>query len=267
VYAGAEEDENTVDTLRNVTLSLEPEETRELLQEVHQVYHTQINEVLLTVAGQVLCEWTGNGNVLVDVEGHGREDLWEGTDLSRTVGWFTTVYPVLLSAIPTGRWQPGESLKRIKEQVRSVPNRGFNYGVLRYIVEDQEIRKQMQEMPRAEASFNYLGQLDALVGEPRLFKLAAESSGKAAAGGNRQAYLVSVNAAVVQGRLQVNWSYSEKLYPRETIESLAQSYMRCLRDLLAHSRSEEAGGFTPSDFPLVQMTEEDLSQIATLLDK
>ena len=266
-YAYADEQENTVDTLRNVTLSLEAEETRELLQDVPQVYHSQINEALLTVAGQVLCEWTGSGNVLVDMEGHGREDMWEGTDLSRTVGWFTTLYPVLLSALPTERWAPGESLKRIKEQVRAVPNRGFNYGVLRYIAEDLKIRKQMEEMPRAEVSFNYLGQLDALVGEPRLFKLAPESSGKAAAGENRQPYLVSVNAAVVQGRLQVNWSYSEKLHRRESIENLAQRYMECLRELLAHTRSEEAGGFTPSDFPLAQMTEEDLSHIAALLGK
>ena len=266
-YPEASEEENTVDTLRNITLSLTAEETRELLQEIPQVYHTQINEVLLTVAGQALCEWANSGNVLIDLEGHGREDLWPGTDLSRTTGWFTTLYPVLLSARPGEPWEPGESLKRIKERLRGVPNRGFNYGVLRYITEDQQIRKRMQEVPRAEASFNYLGQLDALIGEPRLFKVASESSGRAAAGENRQAYAVSVNAAIVQGKLQVNWSYSEKLHKSESIESIAQRYMECLRELLAHSRSEEAGGFTPSDFPLAQMTEEDLSQIATLLDK
>jgi amino acid adenylation domain-containing protein/non-ribosomal peptide synthase protein (TIGR01720 family) len=259
--------EITVETTRNITLSLEAEETRELLQEVPQIYHTQINEVLLAVAGQVFCEWTGSGNVLLDLEGHGREDLWAGVDLSRTVGWFTTLYPVLFSAHPGEPWEPGGSIKQMKEQLRAVPNRGFNYGVLRYVSEDPRIREQMREMPRAQASFNYLGQLDALIGDPRLFKLAAESSGKAAAGENQQPYLVSVNAAVVQGKLQVNWSYSEKLHRRDSIQNVAQRYMECLRDLLAHSRSEEAGGFTPSDFPLAQVTEEELSHIAALLDK
>jgi non-ribosomal peptide synthase protein (TIGR01720 family) len=260
-------EEITVDTARNITLVLEEEETRELLQDVPQAYHTQINEVLLTVAGQVFCEWTGNSNVLLDLEGHGREELWPGVDLSRTVGWFTTLHPVLLSGRPGEPWEPGGSIKRTKEQIRAVPNRGFNYGGLRYASEDQTIRQQMEKMPRAEASFNYLGQLDAMIGEARLFKFAAESSGKAAAGENQQPYLVSVNAAVVRGKLQVNWSYSEKLHKRDSIQNVAHRYMECLRSLLAHSRSEEAGGLTPSDFPLAQVTEKDLLHIAAILGK
>jgi amino acid adenylation domain-containing protein/non-ribosomal peptide synthase protein (TIGR01720 family) len=266
-YPDALPQEITAESTRNITLSLEAEETRELLQDVQQIYHTQINEVLLAVAGQVFCEWTGSSNVLLDLEGHGREDLWPGVDLSRTVGWFTTLYPVLFSARPGEPWEPGGSIKRMKEQLRGVPNRGFNYGVLRYVSESPGVRAQMREMPQAEASFNYLGRLDALIGEPRLFKLAAESSGKAMAGENQQPYLVSVNAAVVQGKLQVNWSYSEKLHLGSSIQNIAQRYMECLRDLLAHSRGEEAGGFTPSDFPLAQVTEKELSHIAALLDK
>jgi amino acid adenylation domain-containing protein/non-ribosomal peptide synthase protein (TIGR01720 family) len=260
-------EEVTMDTIRNITLSLQEEETRELLQEVPQIYHTQINEVLLTAAGQVFCEWTGNSNILLDLEGHGREDLWAEVDLSRTVGWFTTLYPVLLTSRAGEQWEPDDSIQRTKEQLRGVPNRGFNYGVLRYLSEDRQIREQMEKMPRAEASFNYLGQLDAMIGEPRLFQLAAESSGKAAAGANRQPYVVSVNAAVLKGKLQVNWSYSEMLHAHDSIQKIAQRYMECLRSLLAHSRSEEAGGITPSDFPLAQVTEKELSHIAAILGK
>ena len=265
-YSEACAEENTVDTIRNVTVSLEAEETKELLQELPQFYHSQINEILLTVAGQVFGEWTGRDRVLVDLEAHGREDLWTGTDVSRTTGWFTTLYPVLLGSTGTP-WRPGEALRETKEQLRGIPNRGFNYGVLRYIVEDWQVRKQLAELPQAEISFNYLGQLDALVGEARLFKLSSESSGKAAACENRQPYLLSINAAVVQGKLQMNWSYSEKLHRHESIEILAQRYLEYLRELLVRSHSDEADGFTPSDFPLAEMTDDDLSKIASLLNQ
>jgi non-ribosomal peptide synthase protein (TIGR01720 family) len=263
-----QEESNTVDTLRSVTMTLEEEETRELLQDIPSVYNTQINDVLLTVAGQVFGEWTESGHVLVDLEGHGREELSAGIDLSRTVGWFTALYPVLLHATPTGQWEPGEALSTTKEQLRAVPNRGLGYGLLRYVSEDEGTRKQFQEMPKAEIIFNYLGQLDALIGEPRLFKLALESSGKAAAGENRRAYVLDVNAMVVQGKLQVNWGYSDKLHRRETIETLARRYMQCLKEVIAHCRKEEAGGFTPSDFPAANnMTQDELMQIGALLGK
>ena len=265
-YSEARAEENTVDTIRNVTVSLEAEETRELLQELPQFYHSQINEILLAVAGQVFGEWAGSNRVVVDLEAHGREDLWTGTDVSRTAGWFTTLYPVLLGSTGTP-WRPGEALRETKEQLRGTPNRGFNYGVLRYLVEDRQIRKQLAELPQAEISFNYLGQLDALVGEARLFKLSSENSGKAAAGENRQPYLLSINGAVVQGKLQMNWSYSEKLHRRESIEILAQRYVEYLRELLVRSHSDEADGFTPSDFPLAEMTDDDLSKIASLLNQ
>jgi amino acid adenylation domain-containing protein/non-ribosomal peptide synthase protein (TIGR01720 family) len=267
-YTQAQDENNTVDTLRSVTITLETEETRELLQDIPSVYNTQINDVLLTVAGQVFGEWTGSGHVLVDLEGHGREELSAGIDLSRTVGWFTALYPVLLAATPTGQWEPGEALSTTKEQLRAVPNRGLGYGLLRYVSEDEKTRKQFQEMPKAEIIFNYLGQLDALIGEPRLFKLAMESSGKAAAGENHRAYVLDVNAMVVQGKLQVNWSYSDKLHRKETIENLARRYMQCLREVIAHCRKEEAGGFTPSDFPAANnMTQDELMQIGVLLGK
>ncbi|HET8888390.1 MAG TPA: condensation domain-containing protein [Candidatus Angelobacter sp.] len=267
-YSQVQEESNTVDTLRSVSMTLEAEETRELLQDIPSVYNTQINDVLLTVAGQVFGEWTGSSQVLVDLEGHGREELSAAIDLSRTVGWFTALYPVLLAGNPTGQWRPAEALSTTKEQLRAVPNRGLGYGLLRHASENETTRKQFQEMPKAEIIFNYLGQLDALVGEPRLFKLALESSGKAAAGKNRRAYVLDVNAMVVQGKLQVNWSYSDKLHRRETIEGLAHRYMQCLREVIAHCRKDEAGGFTPSDFPAANnMTQDELMQIGALLNK
>src|SRR2546430_644920 len=93
---------NLVSAADNVSVSLEPGETRLLLQKLPAVYRTQINDVLLTGLGHALAEWTGSRWVQVSLEGHGREELFEGVDLSRTVGWFTTEAPVLLEVAESG---------------------------------------------------------------------------------------------------------------------------------------------------------------------
>src|SRR5260370_27574266 len=105
--------------------------TRELLQEVPRAYRTQINEVLLTALLEALWEWSGEREQRIDLEGHGREDLFPELDLSRTVGWFTTSFPVRLRLEGEG---PGAALKAVKEQVRRGPGRGLGYGALRHFV-------------------------------------------------------------------------------------------------------------------------------------
>src|SRR5207247_7744318 len=151
--AGGEE-RNTVGTVRTVSVVLGEDETRSLLQEVPAAYRTQIGDVLLTAVLEAFAEWTGREELLIDLEGHGREDLFTGVDLSRTVGWFTTIYPVRLQR---GAGGPGEALKAVKEQLRRVPNRGIGYGLLRY-VRDEEMDSS------AGGSFNYLGPFDQVGG-------------------------------------------------------------------------------------------------------
>ncbi|MEE8584779.1 MAG: amino acid adenylation domain-containing protein, partial [Acidobacteriota bacterium] len=136
------------------TVSLSEEETSGLLQEVPRAYRTRIEDVLLTALARSLADWAKSGTVLVDLEGHGREDLFEDVDLSRTVGWFTAVYPLLLQVEESG---PGPALKSVKEQLRGVPGRGLGYGLLRYLGQGRETARRLEEMPQAEVSFNYLG--------------------------------------------------------------------------------------------------------------
>ncbi len=96
------------------------ETTRRLLQEAPAAYRTQVNDLLLTALARVVCRWSGRAEVLVRLEGHGREDLFEDIDLTRTVGWFTSLYPVRLSP----RQNLADSVKAIKEQLRAIPSRG-----------------------------------------------------------------------------------------------------------------------------------------------
>src|SRR6185295_7490033 len=125
------EGDNSVASTRTISVSLDAEETRALLQEVPEAYRTQINDVLLTALAKAVNKWTGRQQVLVQMEGHGREELWDDIDLSRTAGWFTSLFPVLIEVNATS--DIGSLLKSVKEQLRRVPNRGLAYGVLRYL--------------------------------------------------------------------------------------------------------------------------------------
>jgi amino acid adenylation domain-containing protein/non-ribosomal peptide synthase protein (TIGR01720 family) len=256
--------ENVVEKQGVVRVWLEEEQTRELLQEVHRVYHTQINDVLLTALVRAVGEWSGSGELLVDVEGHGREEIAGGVDVGRTVGWFTTIYPVVLKVegLELGRWEAGGALKAVKEQLRRVPQRGLGYGLLRYVQEDEGIRRELEELGEAEIRFNYLGQVDGVLKGSKSFGVAGEKHGGEQSGKNRRRYVLDVNGMVVGGRLQMSWSYGEGLHKRETIEKLAERYMECVRELIEHCRRQPLGSFTPSDFPLANLEENDLEQIA-----
>src|SRR5439155_5018479 len=149
---------NTVASTRELTVALDPDATRALLQDVPGVYRTQINDVLLAALGRVLSRWSGRERVLVDLEGHGREEqLLDGADLSRTVGWLTTIFPVALG-LAGDDW--GATLKSVKEQLRAVPRRGLGYGALRYLRQGVPAAADLARGPEPQVSFNYLGQFD-----------------------------------------------------------------------------------------------------------
>jgi non-ribosomal peptide synthase protein (TIGR01720 family) len=227
------------------------------LQDVPPVYHTRIDEVLLAALAQSLLPWTGGRALLVDLEGHGREDLFPDLDVSRTVGWFTTVYPVLLELEPSAA--PGAALKAIKEQLRQIPQHGIGYGLLRYLCADSATDV-LRALPEPQISFNYLGQFDQVLAADSPFGPADESSGPARSPRSRRLHVIDISASVVESQLQITWSYSSGLHRQETIAALAQSCLSALRALIVHCQSPEAGGYTPSDFPLAQLSQDDLDQ-------
>lgn len=255
-FAGGE---NTEASTRSVTVSLGVEETRALLQEVPEVYHTQINDVLLTALLQTFARWTGSNSLLVDMEGHGREEIVNDTDLSRTVGWFTTHFPVLLNLRDASDQK--ESLKSVKEQLRRIPNRGIGYGLLRYLSRDEETRGRLRALPEPEVSFNYLGQFDQVLDESSLFGAAQESSGAAKSRLGRRSHLLRINGSIMGGRLQLAWAYSENIHRRQTVETLAENFINALRAVISHCLTPEAGGFTSSDFPQADVRQEDLDKL------
>ncbi len=205
------------------------------------------------------------GAILIDLEGHGREAFDDETDVTRTVGWFTAIYPVLLSV--TNGAGVGESLKTVKEQLRKVPQRGLGYGLLRHLSGDEELTQKLREIPEAQLAFNYLGQFDQVLNADSGFAAAGESSGESRSTRGEREYLLEVVAGVSGAQMQLTWVYSEAVHQRETIERLADACVKELRDIIKHCESPEAGGFTPSDFPLAGVDQDALDRVMAAMNK
>jgi amino acid adenylation domain-containing protein/non-ribosomal peptide synthase protein (TIGR01720 family) len=246
----------TVASQRTATVTLDAEETRALLQDVPGVYNTRINDALLSALARAFGEWTGAPALAVDLEGHGREEIFEEIDLSRTVGWFTSVFPVVLD-LREGADAAG-ALKAVKEQLRRVPQGGLGWGLLR---QASPHGPELAALPRPEVLFNYLGQLDQAVADGSPFHLARESSGPARSQRAERRHAIEVTGRVLGGRLRLDLTYSADRYHSATLERLAQRVAALLRELIAHCRTPEAGGFTPSDFPLAGIDQSRLDQI------
>ncbi|MBW4556592.1 MAG: amino acid adenylation domain-containing protein [Trichormus sp. ATA11-4-KO1] len=250
--------ENTVASTQNISIVLTVEQTQALLKKVPKAYNTQINDVLLTALVQAFYQWTGKNFVLLALEGHGREEIFAGVDLSRTVGWFTSIFPVLLDLRETSH--PIEALKLIKEQLRGIPNKGMGYGVLRYLSQNNPKVELLRSLPQPEVVFNYLGQFDQTFSDSSIFKISQDAQGQTRNSLNGEAYILSIDALVIDQQLRINWTYSEKIHRRSTIERLAQGFLEALQTLITHCQSPEIGGYTPSDFPEADLSQEDLER-------
>ncbi|NJM72004.1 MAG: amino acid adenylation domain-containing protein, partial [Scytonema sp. RU_4_4] len=250
--------DSTKESADEVSVTLSAAQTHLLLGPVHKAYNTQINDLLLTGLVLTLAEWTGNSTVLIDLEGHGREELFEEVDLSRTVGWFTTIFPVLLQ-LPKST-QPAAAIKSLKEQLRAIPHRGIGYGILRYLCADTEVCEQLQRIPTPEISFNYLGQFDSVQSETG-WKIALESIGPAQSPLQNPEHRLDISCLVIAGKLEITWSYSSQIHQRNTIENLAQNYVQNLRAFIEHCQLEDAYGYTPSDFPDAQLNQLELDEL------
>ncbi|NMO19497.1 amino acid adenylation domain-containing protein [Pyxidicoccus fallax] len=253
---------NTEATARTLRVALDVEETKALLHDVPKAWHTQPQDPLLTALAQALAGWTGRSAALVDVEGHGREEVLPGVDVSRTVGWFTRFFPALLDL--KGTHGPGEALRTVKEALRAVPSQGMGWGLLRYVARDASLAA----LPTAEVGFNHLGQVDGAVGAGAPFALAPEGEGlRQRAASSRRPYLLDVTSAVRDGRLEVTWTFSEAVHRRETVTRVAEDFLARLKALVVASRAPEAGGHSPSDFPLAKVKQAQLDKLSARFGK
>jgi len=236
---------NLVSSAEEVRTSLDEDLTTALLTAAPQAYRAHVNDLLLAALCLALQSWTGATDIAVDLEAHGRNELVHGLDITRTIGWFTAIYPVVFHLQESN--DSASILKSVKETLRSVPSGGISYGLLR--------RSLGAAMPSPHILFNYLGQTDQLFPASFEWKLAPESSGTGRNHDQLREYPLTLNCYVTGSRLHIAWEFSRHLHHAATIRTLAHSYESALASLIEHCSAGRTLGFTPSDFPLASLTQ------------
>lgn len=234
-----------------VSVSLAQEDTRYLLKEAHESYKTDVQILVTTALVRALRQWTGQHTVVIEMENHGRHI--ENMDTSKTTGWFTAMYPLLVKRQDA---TIGDEIKTVKEAIRNVPNNGIGYGIMKYMLETAE----PAPIKRAEIRFNYLGQFDQEV-ENDLFSYSLQSTGSDIALENHMTAVVEINALVMGEKLSADFFYNKGVFPQAEMVQFADSYMENLRAILDHIRQENDVHFTPSDFDTVNLSEDDLAAL------
>ncbi|APO47826.1 hypothetical protein BS614_29930 [Paenibacillus xylanexedens] len=251
-----EADVTTQQDSESLFVRLAPEETELLLKRVHRAFNTEMNDILVTALGIALRKWTGHERVRINLEGHGRESIGTDIDITRTVGWFTTKFPVVLEPETDRDWT--YQIKQVKENLRRIPNKGLGYGICRYLSKSEDGLVWGTE---PEINFNYLGQFDDDVNQGEI-GISSYSSGSPASGRQARSFVLDINGMVLDGALSLDLSYSRKQYHKETMEAFAQRLEQSLRELITHCAGKENTELTPSDVQFKGLTITELEQIA-----
>ncbi|WP_159888719.1 condensation domain-containing protein, partial [Paenibacillus puerhi] len=230
-------------------------ETERLLKQAGRAYQTDVNDLLLTALGLALQAWTGEDRALVSLEGHGREAIHPDIDISRTVGWFTSQYPVLLSM------EAGDDLsskiKRVKEDLRRVPRKGIGYGLLRYMSARQDAEAFGRE---PQISFNYLGQFDQDL-QSGSTGISPYATGLSVSGQTVLRQALNLSGMISEGKLEFTLLYNGKAYRRETMQRFAGLLQASLRDVIDHCAAQDSVEVTPSDVLLEGLSIDELEQL------
>ncbi|WP_338552863.1 non-ribosomal peptide synthase/polyketide synthase [Paenibacillus sp. KS-LC4] len=239
-----------------ITIQWSAAETELLLKQVHKAYNTEMNDILLTALGTAIQRWSRHDRVLVNLEGHGRESILPDIDITRTVGWFTSKYPVLLEMDP-GK-DVSYRIKKTKEDLRQIPSKGIGYGICRYL---SEHAKEDVWRVTPQISFNYLGQFDQDLQNNEL-GISRYAGGAQWSGKQARSYALDINGMIADGSLTLDLGYSGKEYRRETMEELASFLLESLRELIAHCEAKDKAELTPNDVQLKGLSLEELEQLA-----
>ena len=260
-------------TAGRLTLTLPAAVTEGLLRRVAGAFHAGIQHVLLTGLALAIAQWCRRRDreaiaaVLIDVEGHGREEVFSDTDLSRTVGWFTSVFPVRLDLCGVdieealaGGAALGRALKIVKEQLRGVPHNGIGYGLLRYL--NAQTGSQLAGFAGPQIGFNYLGRFAAPAGADWS---RAPEAGRLGGGGDDAmplAHCIEVNALTLDeadgAKLTASWSWAPAVVTQGQVRDLAEGWFGALEALVRHAAAPGAGGRSPSDLPLVSLSQTEI---------
>lgn len=254
---------NSSDLRKDMSFNLSVETTEKLLTQVNAAYNTQINDILLVAFGIAMAKVTGEKKVLVELEGHGREPIISGININRTVGWFTTIFPVILdmSSISDLPYL----IKQTKEDLRRIPNYGIGYGILKYLT-SPENKQALDFGLNSDISFNYLGQFDREFSSD-LFELSDLNAGKnTAISFNRVRKPLEIIGKVIGNKLFISADFDTNIYSETIISELMEKYLDSLFIIIEHCINKSSVELTPSDFQDEDLSIEDLEFITKQLN-
>ncbi|WP_219194688.1 surfactin non-ribosomal peptide synthetase SrfAB [Bacillus velezensis] len=246
---------------RTVSFSLTPEQTEQLTTNVHEAYHTEMNDILLTALGLALKEWTGEDTIGVHLEGHGREDILDGLNITRTVGWFTSMYPMILEMKHAD--DLSYQLKQMKEDIRHIPNKGVGYGILRYVTAPEHKEGLSFEID-PDISFNYLGQFNEM-SDSGLFTRSGMPSGQSLSPDTEKPNALDIVGFIENGQMTMTFAYHSLEFHEKTIQSFSDSFKGHLLKIIDHCLAQDGPELTPSDLGDDDLTLDELDKLMEIL--
>ncbi|MDL2028349.1 non-ribosomal plipastatin synthetase PpsC [Bacillus subtilis] len=247
----------------SLSFSLTEADTAVLLQNVNHAYGTDTQDILLTAASLAICEWAGGSKLRIAMEGHGREHILPELDISRTVGWFTSMYPALIS-FENHRDELGTAVKTVKDTLGRIPNKGVGYGMLKYLTHPENKSITFSKTP--EISFNYLGQFNDIERQDT-FRPSSLGSGKDITHTWKREQIIEMSAMAADKKLHFNLSYPPSRFHRNTMEQLINRIEHFLLDIMKHCAGQQKAEKTLSDFSSQSLTAEDLDSISSLVEE
>ncbi|MCC2252804.1 condensation domain-containing protein, partial [Virgibacillus sp. AGTR] len=235
------EESNKLKNNNCIEILLSQEETLKLLQNTNKAYNTEVNDILLTALGLAIHDWTSENKLMINLEGHGREMLEGDINISRTIGWFTTHYPVLLEVDKEKTLD--YTIKNIKETLRHIPNKGIGYGICRYLLDE----KRVNGKATPQISFNYLGQFDEKI-KNDVFSLSNLSGGEPISPNAENLFDIDINGSIIERQLGFTFTYNSKKYYESTMKMVAASYKSYLLQIIEHCQKQTTTELTPSDY-------------------
>ncbi|MBU7318222.1 non-ribosomal peptide synthetase [Paenibacillus oleatilyticus] len=242
--------------------TLPTEETEQLLKQVHRAYHTEINDILLTALGLTLKEWMNTNRIVIQLEGHGRENVVKAMNTTRTVGWFTSQFPIVLPMEPTD--DLGYQIKSVKEHLRQLPNHGIGYGLLKYITPRESVPG-LTFTQQPDICFNYIGQIDTDL-RKRWFGPSPWPVGRLTSPEAERTASLFITGYVQDRRLHIAIDYNRTHHRHDTIAALLDKLQSRLLDLIRHCGEQNAAEATPSDLGYNRLTLQELDQLYDLVD-
>jgi amino acid adenylation domain-containing protein/non-ribosomal peptide synthase protein (TIGR01720 family) len=222
--------ENTRQQAKVVHTELSEEETRFLFTRAHHAYDTQADDLLLAALAHAAGIWTGEKRTIVYRALHGREHIADDVDVSRTVGWFSGMCPILFT-LPDPE-NTGRLIVDTRDELRKIPGSGIGYGLLRYIRKDRELC----DTPRhPEIVFINLGQFDREV-ETEWFSATTEYTGDMFGPKQRRPFALEVDVIVLRGRLRLSVIYDGSRFHEETVRRFFQNYLDALQNIIEHCK-------------------------------